>query len=59
VSNDKVAASFNGESEDEGGIPVEDQAPVPGPTGKQLLIALGIMALIVLLVSLPALLGRW
>lgn len=41
------------------GLPIEDQAPVPGPTGKQLLIALGIMALIVLLVSLPGILGRW
>lgn len=33
--------------------------PVPGPTGKQLLFALAVMALIVLLVSLPGLLGRW
>lgn len=56
---DYVALQVSADAADLGPLPIEDQAPVPGPTGKQLLIALGIMALIVLLVSLPGILGRW
>lgn len=56
---DYVGLQVSADAADLGPLPIEDQAPVPGPTGKQLLFALGIMALIVLLVSLPGILGRW